>query len=122
MIRTLLLLLLLLLLGCSKSPTFQKGRFRSIQQSQVDIETQLNRERLTTLPLLLDSGVVLTPVENNDTLASILSFRIEKWQGVSDQEYIISVLASASNLKENEIGDITIFMPREKAEFVLEQL
>lgn len=120
MIRT--LLLLLLLLGCSRPPTFQKGRFKSVQQLQVDIETQRNRERLSTLPLLLDSGVVLTPVANEDTLAPILTFQIENWQGVSDQEYIISVLASIANLKEKEIGDIRVFMPRQKAEVVLEQL
>lgn len=113
--------LLALLTSCSHTPTFQSGRYESTKKTSVDLAIQLNREQVITLPLTLDSGVVLTPLAG-DTSTPIIPFQIESWQGTLDQEELIAHVASRLDLPTRTMGDLEIFIPRTQAITILRQL
>ncbi len=57
--------------SCSKNRSFQQGEFVSIATQAVDLSLQISRDRIAVYPLILDSGVTLLGVNNEEVYFAI---------------------------------------------------
>lgn len=116
-----LLLIPLFLISCTKTPSFTEGRYESKQSALIEINARVSRDRTLSVPIPIDSGVVFVAYNNCDTSDRIVSFGVESWRGVVDQEDLIAKVMTLAGV-ESVLSDIVVTMPRRKAEQILREL
>lgn len=97
-----------------------EGRYESRLSDLVEVNARISRDKTLSVPLQIDSGVVLV-ARHNDTTGRVVSFGLESWRGVADQEDLIKKVMGRIGSK-SVLSDIVITMPRVKAEEILREL
>lgn len=117
-----LLLILLLMISCTKTPSFTEGRYESKLVEPVELNARISRDKTVSIPLTIDSGVVLIAHDNSDTTARVVSFLLHSWRGIVDQEDLVNEVKKNVGMSSKHLSDIVISMPRVKAEKILKEL
>jgi hypothetical protein len=121
MIKIVATIILLLLISCSSVPTFEMGEFVVADSMRVDLTVQVARDREISLPILLESGVVLEP-NNCDSSDAVIRFFLRSWKGSRDEENILKQLGRIIEYRDIQLSDPVISMPRSEAELLLRKL